>query len=175
MSETIESVQQQLAQIIAEADAEAGRAADVAAIEELRVRYLGKKGVLTEQLKQLGSLPSEMRPHVGKWVNEAKERVTERLRVRKSELEAAAQDAKLARERIDVTLPGRGIGAGGVHPIMRTLERLERIFTGMGFAVADGPEVEDDYHNFEALNMPPEHPARDMQDTLYLSTPLRSS
>ncbi|MFL6652424.1 MAG: phenylalanine--tRNA ligase subunit alpha, partial [Sulfurifustaceae bacterium] len=101
-------------------------------------------------------------------VNEAKERVTERLRERKSELEAAAQDAKLARERIDVTLPGRGISTGGVHPIMRTLERLERIFLGMGFAMADGPEVEDDYHNFEALNIPANHPARAMHDTFYI-------
>src|SRR5689334_12475345 len=100
MSETMESVQQQIAQLVSEAEAALVRAGDVSAIEELRVRYLGKKGVLTEQLKQLGTLPADVRPHVGKWVNDAKERVTERLRVRKAELETAAQDVKLTRERL---------------------------------------------------------------------------
>lgn len=167
MSETIDALQQQLAQLVRDAESEAADAADVGAVEDLRVRYLGKKGLLTDQLKQVGTLPLEERPMVGKWVNEAKDRLAERLRARKSELEACAQQAQLEHERIDVTLPGRGVRTGGLHPITRTLERLERIFTEMGFGVADGPEVEDDYHNFEALNIPANHPSRAMQDTFY--------
>ena len=167
MADTIESVQQQLTQLLTEAQSATRNAADLAALEELRVHYLGKKGVLTERLKQLGSLPPEERPRVGKWVNEAKEQLQERLQARKTELEANAQDARLERERIDVTLPGRGVRTGGPHPVARTLERLEKIFVAMGFTVADGPEVEDDYHNFEALNIPANHPSRAMHDTFY--------
>jgi phenylalanyl-tRNA synthetase alpha chain len=167
MSETVESVQQQLARLLREAEAAAAAAADLAVVEDLRVRYLGKKGLLTDHLKQVGALPPEERPLVGKWVNEAKDRLSERLRARKAELEAQAETAKLAREHIDVTLPGRGMRIGGLHPITRTLERLERLFTEMGFTVADGPEIEDDYHNFEALNIPANHPARAMHDTFY--------
>jgi phenylalanyl-tRNA synthetase alpha chain len=167
MAETIESVQQRLARLLAEAEAAAASAADVNGIEDLRVRYLGKKGLLTEQLKQVGTLSPEDRPRVGKWVNEAKDQLTERLRLRKLELETKARDSKLGQERLDVTLPGRGARVGGLHPITRTLDRLEQIFVGMGFAVADGPEVEDDYHNFEALNIPANHPSRAMHDTFY--------
>lgn len=167
MAETIESVQQRLARLLAEAEAAAASAADVNGIEDLRVRYLGKKGLLTEQLKQVGTLSPDDRPRIGKWVNEAKDQLTERLRLRKLELETKAQDTKLTQERIDVTLPGRGTRVGGLHPITRTLDRLEQIFIGMGFAVADGPEVEDDYHNFEALNIPANHPSRAMHDTFY--------
>lgn len=167
MSETVESVQQQLARLLGEAEAATVEAADLAVVEDIRVRYLGKKGLLTEQLKQVGALPADERPLVGKWVNEAKDRLSQRLRARKAELEAKAETAKLGRERIDVTLPGRGLRTGGLHPITRTLERLERMFAQMGFAVADGPEIEDDYHNFEALNIPANHPARAMQDTFY--------
>jgi phenylalanyl-tRNA synthetase alpha chain len=167
MAEAIESLQQQLARLLAEAEAAAANVADVAGIENLRVRYLGKKGLLTEQLKQVGTLSPEDRPRVGKWVNDAKDRLTERLQARRTELETAAQRAKLGREQIDVTLPGRNAQVGGLHPITRTLERLEQIFLGMGFAVADGPEIEDDYHNFEALNIPASHPARTTMDTFY--------
>ncbi|MBI3898625.1 MAG: phenylalanine--tRNA ligase subunit alpha [Gammaproteobacteria bacterium] len=167
MSETTESAQEQLTRLTAEAEAAANSATDVAAIEEIRVHYLGKKGVLTEQLKQIGTLPPEVRPNFGKWVNEAKDAVQEQLRARRSELEAKAQDVQLERERLDVTLPGRGMRTGGRHPITRTLERLEKIFVAMGFTVADGPEVEDDYHNFEALNIPANHPSRAMHDTFY--------
>jgi phenylalanyl-tRNA synthetase alpha chain len=167
VADTIESVQTQLTQLLSEANNATKNAADLAALEELRVHYLGKKGALTERLKQLGSLPPEERPLVGKWVNEAKQQLQERLQARKSELENAAQDGQLERERIDVTLPGRGIRTGGPHPVMRTLERLEKIFAGMGFSLADGPEVEDDYHNFEALNIPADHPSRAMHDTFY--------
>jgi phenylalanyl-tRNA synthetase alpha chain len=167
MSVTTESVQQQIAQLLAEAQAAAGAAADLTAIEDIRVHYLGKKGLLTEQLKRVGTLPPEERPNVGKWVNQAKDALTERLQARKAELEGKAQGEKLGREQLDVTLPGRGNATGGPHPITRTLERLERLFVGMGFAVADGPEIEDDYHNFEALNIPPNHPSRAMHDTFY--------
>jgi phenylalanyl-tRNA synthetase alpha chain len=167
MSGTVHSVQRQLEQMLADAEAATRNATDLASVEDVRVRYLGKKGRLTEQLKQVGALPPHERPTIGKWVNEAKERLAERLRARKAELEAVTQDARLVRERIDVTLPGRGIGIGGLHPITRTLERLERIFAGMGFLIADGPEIEDDYHNFEALNIPANHPARAMHDTFY--------
>lgn len=167
MSETTESVQAQLERLLADADAAAAAAENVAVIEDLRVRYLGKKGLLTDQLKRLGSLPADERPRVGKWVNDAKEALQEKLRMRREALDAHAQGERLARERIDVTLPGRGARQGGVHPISRTLERLEGIFVGMGFATADGPEVEDDYHNFEALNIPAHHPSRAMHDTFY--------
>jgi len=168
MSETVGSMQQQLEQLLAEGQAAAEHAPDLSSIEDVRVRYLGKKGLLTEQLKQVGSLPAAQRPQFGKWVNDAKDRLAETLQVRKAALEVATRDARLAKERIDVTLPGRGTRVGGLHPITRTLERLEKIFSGMGFAVADGPEIEDDYHNFEALNIPADHPARAMQDTFYL-------
>jgi phenylalanyl-tRNA synthetase alpha chain len=167
MSATTESVQEQIAQLLKEAQSAADSASDLAAIEDIRVRYLGKKGLLTEQLKRVGTLPAEERPNVGKWVNEAKDAITERLQIRKLELESKAQDARLERERLDVTLPGRGTRTGGLHPVTRTLERLEKIFVAMGFAVADGPEVEDDYHNFEALNIPQDHPSRAMHDTFY--------
>lgn len=167
MSETTDSVQTQLERLLAEAEAATAAANDVAAIEELRVRYLGKRGLLTEQLKRLGSLPADERPQVGKWVNEAKETLQEKLRGRREFLETRARRERLARERIDVTLPGRGPRQGGLHPISRTLERLEQLFVGMGFDVADGPEVEDDYYNFEALNIPAHHPSRAMHDTFY--------
>ena len=167
MPETVGSMQQQLEQLLAEAQAAAEHAHDISGIEDVRVRYLGKKGLLTEQLKQVGSLPAAERPQFGKWVNDAKDRLAETLQARKAALEVATRDARLVQERIDVTLPGRGARMGGLHPITRTLERLETIFAGMGFAVADGPEIEDDYHNFEALNIPANHPARAMQDTFY--------
>jgi len=167
MADTVGSMQQQLEQLLADAQAAANGARDLAGVEDVRVRYLGKKGLLTDQLKHVGSLPAAERPLFGKWVNDAKDRLGESLQARKTELAVTTQEARLARERIDVTLPGRGAGIGGLHPITRTLERLEQIFIGMGFAVADGPEIEDDYHNFEALNIPANHPARAMQDTFY--------
>ncbi len=153
--------------MLAEATTQLQAAADVAAVETLRVHYLGKKGLLTDQLKHLGGLPPDQRPAFGKLVNDTKETLTASIAARRAELEARAQAQKLGAEKIDVTLPGRGLRAGGLHPIMRTLERLETLFTRMGFDVADGPEVEDDYHNFEALNIPPNHPSRAMHDTFY--------
>lgn len=167
MTETTNSIEQQLTQLLAEAEAAVVQAADVAVVEELRVKFLGKKGVLTEQLKGLGKLPPEERPRVGALVNQAKEALQEKLGARKHQLESAARDQQLAGEVLDVTLPGRGVRQGGLHPITRTLERLETLFMRMGFEIADGPEIEDDYHNFEALNIPPNHPSRAMHDTFY--------
>ncbi|AGM40800.1 phenylalanyl-tRNA synthetase subunit alpha [Spiribacter salinus M19-40] len=150
-----------------QAEAAVDTAASVAELEEIRVAYLGKKGRLTEQLKALGQLPAEERPAVGQAINAAKQRVTERLDARRAALAHAELDAALESERVDVTLPGRGDAAGGLHPITRTLERIEGMFRGIGFATAEGPEIEDDHHNFEALNIPADHPARAMHDTFY--------
>ena len=145
------------------------QAADINALEQLRVQYLGKKGELTQVMKTLGNIPAEDRPKVGALVNDAKERVQSALNARKSEMEAAALNARLAAERVDVTLPGRGQTTGGLHPVTRTMERIEEFFSRVGYTVAEGPEVEDDYHNFEALNIPGHHPARAMHDTFYFN------
>ena len=145
------------------------QAVDVNALEQIRVQYLGKKGELTQVMKTLGNIPAEERPKVGAMVNEAKEQVQGVLNARKTEMEAAALNAKLAAERVDVTLPGRGQVSGGLHPVTRTMERIEEFFSHIGYAVAEGPEVEDDYHNFEALNIPGHHPARAMHDTFYFN------
>lgn len=167
MTETTSSVELQLTQLMAEAEAAVTAAADATVIEEIRVKYLGKKGMLTEQLKGLGKLPPEARPRLGAIVNQAKERLQERLGERKQQLESSVLQQQLAREVLDVTLPGRGMRQGGPHPITRILERLETLFMNLGFEIADGPEIEDDYHNFEALNIPPSHPSRAMHDTFY--------
>ena len=148
---------------------EAVQTADINALEQLRVQYLGKKGELTQVMKTLGNIPAEDRPKVGALVNDAKERVQSALNARKSEMEAAALNARLAAERVDVTLPGRGQTTGGLHPVTRTMERIEEFFSRVGYTVAEGPEVEDDYHNFEALNIPGHHPARAMHDTFYFN------
>ena len=145
------------------------RAEDVNALEQLRVLYLGKKGELTQVMKTLGDLPADERPKVGALINAAKERMQEVLNARKALLEQAELTAKLAAECIDVTLPGRGQTSGGLHPVTRTLERVEQFFTRIGYGIAEGPEVEDDYHNFEALNIPGHHPARAMHDTFYFN------
>ncbi len=142
-------------------------ASDLAALDQVRVRYLGKSGRLTARLKQLGSLSPEQRPQAGQAINRAKAAVQAAIDERKSALEQVALTARLAAERVDVTLPGRGQQPGGLHPITRTLLRIERLFANAGFSVAEGPEVEDDYHNFEALNIPAHHPARAMHDTFY--------
>ncbi|MFF7708803.1 phenylalanine--tRNA ligase subunit alpha [Pseudomonas sp. NPDC007930] len=145
------------------------RAEDIATLEQIRVQFLGKKGELTSVMKTLGDIPAEERPKVGALVNAAKERVTDALNARKTAFEQAELNARLAAERIDVTLPGRGQTTGGLHPITRTLERIESFFTHIGYGIAEGPEVEDDYHNFEALNIPGHHPARAMHDTFYFN------
>ena len=136
-------------------------------LDDVRVRYLGKKGEVTQQLKQLGSLPPGARPAAGQAINQAKQRLQEALQRRKTALQQEQLQRQLARERIDVTLPGRGQHGGGLHPVTLTLQEIERLFMEIGFAVADGPEIEDDYHNFAALNIPEHHPARAMHDTFY--------
>ena len=142
-------------------------AGDLKTLEQLRVDYLGKKGHLTQLLKGLGKLDPEERPAAGQRINEAKERVQEAIGTRRERLEAAALDEQLAAESVDVTLPGRGREAGGLHAVTRTLRRIEEIFGGAGYRVEEGPEIEDDHHNFEALNIPAHHPARAMHDTFY--------
>ncbi len=166
------TVREQLTQLLDEARRAAADAADVSAVEQLRVRYLGKKGVLTEQLKRLGGLPPAERPQAGQLVNEAKQSLQDELNRRRQELESAQREAQLARETVDVTLPGRGMRQGGYHPVTRTVQRLQTLFRHMGFDVADGPEIEDEFHNFEALNIPENHPARAMHDTFYFGSGL---
>ncbi|GAB5451789.1 MAG: phenylalanine--tRNA ligase subunit alpha [Halioglobus sp.] len=143
-------------------------AEDAQALEQLRVEYLGKKGQLTALLKGLGKLSAEERPAAGARINVVKQELQELIGARKAELESAAVGVKLAQETIDVTLPGRGQSSGGIHPVTRTMERMEDFFGAIGFEVVEGPEVEDDYHNFEALNIPAHHPARAMHDTFYV-------
>ncbi len=160
-------LQQELAKLLETALAAAQAAADMPALERIRVGYLGKKGALTEQLKQLGGLPPEQRPQAGQRVNDAKQRLQAALEERRQALETRQREQQLSQENLDVTLPGRGLRLGGPHPVTRTLRRLEELFVRMGFQIAEGPEVEDDFHNFEALNIPADHPARAMHDTFY--------
>ena len=136
-------------------------------VEGVRARFLGRQGVITEQLRGLGSLPAAERPAAGQALNQIKNAVTAAARARREALSRAAVDAELGSERIDVTLPGRGQRAGGLHPVTRTLERIETFFRHLGFDIVEGPEIEDDFHNFEALNIPAHHPARAMHDTFY--------
>lgn len=159
---------QSLEDIKAEAAAAIEASADVASLEELRVSYLGKKGALTGLLKGLGQLSAEERPKAGAEINAVKQVLNEQLNARKESLQTEALSAQLAAEAIDVTLPGRGADAGALHPITRTIQRMESFFASMGFDVVEGPEIEDDYHNFEALNIPAHHPARAMHDTFYV-------
>lgn len=143
------------------------RADNVQALEQVRVQYLGKKGEITEQLKNLGKLPPEQRRDAGAEINRVRDAVQDALKQRQTVLEQAELNARLARESVDVTLPGRRNTIGGLHPVTRTLQRIEAFFANMGFQVVEGPEIEDDYHNFEALNIPSHHPARAMHDTFY--------
>ncbi len=156
-----------LEQLIGEAGDAINSAATLQTLDDARVRYLGKSGLLTAQLKNLGKLPPEERPSAGQAINRAKQELEALIRGRKAGLEEQALKERLASERIDVTLPGRGRGHGGLHPVTRTLERIEELFANAGFKVAEGPEIEDDFHNFEALNIPAHHPARAMHDTFY--------
>ena len=146
---------------------EVSSATDAAALDNVRVRYLGKKGLLTQQLKQLGKLPAAERPAAGQEINRIKQQVQEAIRTHGEALQFAALDAQLAGEQIDVTLPGRGQSKGGLHPVTRTMRRIEQLFLPLGFTVEEGPEIEDDHHNFGALNIPDHHPARAMHDTFY--------
>jgi phenylalanyl-tRNA synthetase alpha chain len=157
----------ELSQLVSDATELIDNAHGLADLDDVRVRYLGKSGLLTAQLKQLGRLPKEERPAAGQAINIAKQALQAAIESRRSLLQQQALEQRLQSERIDVTLPGRGLGRGGVHPVTRTLERIEALFANAGFRVEEGPEIEDDYHNFEALNIPAHHPARAMHDTFY--------
>jgi phenylalanyl-tRNA synthetase alpha chain len=156
-----------LSALVEQALADLDRSASLAALDEVRVRILGKKGLLTEQLKGLGALSAAERPAAGQRINDAKASIQAALEMHRIRLEESALQKDLAAGTLDVTLPGRGQEGGSVHPVTRTRLRIERIFGQAGFQVASGPEVEDDFHNFEALNIPQNHPARAMHDTFY--------
>ena len=147
-------------------------AGDSSALDGVRVKYLGKKGELTGLLKGLGKLSPEERPAAGAEINSAKEALQEAISARKADLDNAAIDAQLASETIDVSLPGRNADIGALHPVTQVLRRMEDFFIGVGYEVVEGPEIEDDYHNFEALNLPEHHPARAMHDTFYFNPEL---
>ena len=160
---------QSIDKIVSDAQAAFAAAPSVAELEQAKSRFLGKSGALTELLKGLGKLPAEEKPRAGAAINEAKVRVEELLLARRDAILAAELDQRLAAESIDVTLPGRRQSGGGLHPISRAQERIERLFASMGFAAADGPEIENDFYNFTALRMFPDHPSRSMQDTFYVA------
>ncbi|MCF5837945.1 phenylalanine--tRNA ligase subunit alpha [Aeromonas veronii] len=163
---------QQLEEVVGQARAEIEGVSDIATLDEIRVKYLGKKGFFTEQMKGLGALSAEERPAAGAVINQAKQQVQDALNERREALEVAVLNQKLAAETIDVSLPGRRIENGGLHPVTRTIERIERLFGEMGFKVARGPEIEDGFHNFDALNIPAHHPARTDHDTFYFNPDL---
>jgi phenylalanyl-tRNA synthetase alpha chain len=154
--------------LAAKAIAEFAATADAADLERIKARFLGKSGVVSEALRGLGKLPPQERREAGARINAAKERIEAALDARRAAIAAAAMDARLAEESLDVTLPGRRSGSGGIHPVIRTWQRIESIFGSIGFDVADGPEIETDWYNFTALNNPENHPARSMQDTFYV-------
>ncbi|HEY5800807.1 MAG TPA: phenylalanine--tRNA ligase subunit alpha [Burkholderiaceae bacterium] len=157
-----------LEQLVIDAAADFQAAPDAAALENAKAKYLGKTGQITEQMKGLGKLPPEEKRAQGAVINAAKEQIEAALTARRDALADAQMQERLNAEAIDVTLPGRGRGKGGIHPVMRTWERVEEIFRSIGFDVADGPEIETDWYCFTALNSPENHPARSMQDTFYI-------
>jgi len=154
--------------ILREAEAAFAAADTLPVLDQVKARFLGKGGALTEQMKTLGTLPPEARKDAGARINQIKDAVEGLLKARREALQADTLARQLAAESLDVTLPGRARGAGGLHPVTRTLDRIERLFGSIGFAVADGPEIETDFYNFTALNIPEDHPARAMHDTFYL-------
>jgi phenylalanyl-tRNA synthetase alpha chain len=161
-----------VAPLLEQALAAVAESADLAELDAVRVKYLGRKGLLTDRLKSLGTLPAEQRSAAGKEINHAKQSLTASIEGRQAALEQSRIQAALASDRLDVTLPGRGQRSGSLHPVTRTMRRMRRIFERAGFEIHTGPEVEDDYYNFTALNIPEDHPARDMHDTFYLSSGL---
>ncbi|MGQ0834636.1 MAG: phenylalanine--tRNA ligase subunit alpha [Gammaproteobacteria bacterium] len=156
-----------LSGLVEQALAEVAASNALSALDDARVRWLGKKGALTEQLKALGGLPAAERPAAGQRINDAKERVQTAIEARRAALERAADASKLTAGRIDVTLPGRGEPRGGLHPVTKARLRIEELFRRAGFEVAEGPEIENDFYNFEALNIPANHPSRALHDTFY--------
>jgi phenylalanyl-tRNA synthetase alpha chain len=158
---------QSLSELVEQAEAEISGASDLGALDDVRVKYLGKKGELTARMKGLGALSADERPAAGQEINVAKKTVQESLNARRDAMQSDALAEKLRADAIDVSLPGRGSGIGGRHPVSRASVRIEKIFRNAGFGVRTGPEIEDDFHNFTALNIPEDHPARAMHDTFY--------
>lgn len=161
-----------IAQLLEQAESAVSAARDLAELDAIRVKYLGKKGLFTLQLRELGTLAAELIPAAGKEINTAKESLSRAIDARKQALEASLIEAELAAQSLDVTLPGRGQRVGNLHPVTRSLRRMIEILGHAGFDVHTGPEVEDEFHNFTALNIPEDHPARAMHDTFYLSSGL---
>ncbi|MCX7172894.1 MAG: phenylalanine--tRNA ligase subunit alpha [Proteobacteria bacterium] len=159
---------QHIEQLISAATTEFAGVNDAAQLEQAKARYLGKSGSLTELLKGLGKMPAEERRSAGAAINRAKDQIEASLNTRREAIKRAALEAQLDASALDITLPGRGRGRGGLHPAIRTLERIQELFRSIGFEVADGPEIEEDWYNFTALNTPENHPARSMHDTFYL-------
>ncbi len=162
----------ELSSLVSEAQRAFAEAADAASLENAKARFLGKSGAVTERLKMLGKTPPEQRAAVGAEINQAKQAIETALDTRRAAIAEARMQAQLDAEAIDVSLPGRSQGTGGLHPITRTRNRIEALLRTQGFAVVDGPEIEDDFHNFAALNMPENHPARSMHDTFYIGDDL---
>ncbi len=160
----------QIDTLVSEAVKQIDSADSLPVLDDVRVKYLGKKGAMTELMKQLGKLPVEEKPLVGQAINRGKQSINSAIEARREALADAALAKQLADERIDVTLPGIGLQKGGAHPIRLTIDRIVDLFAQLGFEVAEGPEIEDDYHNFEALNFPADHPARAMHDTFYFDS-----
>lgn len=161
-----------LTAILNDALAAVAAAGDIPALEEVRVTFMGKKGSITELLKSLGGMDPEQRKIAGQQINDLKQQVQDALNEKRDALQAAQLSAKLSQERIDVTLPGRGLDVGGLHPVSRTIARIESFFAELGFETKHGPEIEDDFHNFDALNIPEHHPARADHDTFYFNPKL---
>lgn len=168
MSTLLSDLELQLATLQTEAQAAIAGVATLPELEQLRVSYLGKKGGLSQILKGMGRLEADDRPHIGAMANEIKDTVQAALEQKKAQLQSAQIQAQLESETLDVTMPGIYLPQGCIHPLNAMIDRALDIFVGLGYTVADGPEMETDYYNFEALNTPPDHPARDMQDTFYL-------
>ncbi|MDF9760246.1 phenylalanyl-tRNA synthetase alpha chain [Peribacillus simplex] len=162
-------MQERLLELQEEALQKVAAASELKELNEVRVAYLGKKGPITEVLRGMGKLSAEERPKIGALANDVREAIATKIEEKQKALETAAINAKLATETIDVTLPGRPVNKGNLHPLTRVVEEIEDLFIGMGYTVAEGPEVESDYYNFEALNLPKSHPARDMQDSFYIT------
>jgi phenylalanyl-tRNA synthetase alpha chain len=158
----------ELEQIVAEATSALSAVSSIAELEQVKARFMGKNGSLTELLKGLGKLSPEEKPKAGAAINQAKVQIEGLVQAARDRILSKELDSRLAAESVDVTLPGRRQGAGGLHPITRAQEQVEKLFASMGFEVADGPEIEDDFHNFTALRMFPDHPSRSMQDTFYI-------
>ncbi|WP_209122047.1 phenylalanine--tRNA ligase subunit alpha [Alkalihalobacillus sp. BA299] len=165
MKDRLEGLKTEALEKVAQADT-------LKALQDIRVAYLGKKGPITEVLRGMGKLSAEERPLIGQMANDVRAAITEKLEEKEVQLEAQEVERKLAEESIDVTLPGRPVAKGARHPLTAVVEHVEDVFIGMGFEVAEGPEVETDYYNFEALNLPKDHPARDMQDSFYITNEL---